>query len=361
MNVIVIQDQFETGGAARVTSVLCNELCSNNYNVDILTDNFNWGINYELDNRASIHTITFKPSKSLSSKVSSLLKTSFQIRKIVNSIKPDIIISVQANAYIRTLIGLLGIRIPIIVSDHTSFARKIDFLTDYTRQHLYKSADAITVLTKKDQCILGDKYPQKVQIYNPISFKIAEINNSFREKTILAVGRYDVWEIKGFDLLFDMWKQIESLFPEWKLQIAGSGTEKETLDVMGLIKERNLTGRVELLGQVKDMENLYSKAGLFVLSSRMEGMPMALLEAMTQGCPSVSFSIGGLAEEMFGGTGGVVVADGDVAMLKDASVDLINNEDKRKYYSDNGIETVKKFSKEAFWESWRELLNRFEK
>ena len=108
--------------------------------------------------------------------------------------------------------------------------------------------------------------------------------SSKKNKTVLAVGR--LHEQKGFDLLLRAWKPIEEHHPEWTLRIVGEGPQRPTLEQQ--IRELGFQ-HVVLAGKTEDVINEYTSASLFVLSSRYEGLPLALIEAMWCGLPCVSF------------------------------------------------------------------------
>ena len=121
-------------------------------------------------------------------------------------------------------------------------------------------------------------------IPNPISFprSISEIKKA---KIILSVGRLDY--IKGFDILIKAWGLIFKKHTDWKMQIVGSGEEKDRLE--NLILENGIKN-VELIAQQNYIENFYKKSSIYVMSSREEGFPMVLLEAMACGLPIISFA-----------------------------------------------------------------------
>ena len=99
--------------------------------------------------------------------------------------------------------------------------------------------------------------------------------SSKKSKTVLAVGR--LHEQKGFDFLLRAWKPIEEHHPEWTLRIVGEGPQRPALEQQ--IRELGLQ-HVVLAGKTEDVINEYTSASLFVLSSRYEGLPLALIEAM---------------------------------------------------------------------------------
>lgn len=106
-----------------------------------------------------------------------------------------------------------------------------------------------------------------------------------RQKIVLAVGR--LYPVKGFDLLLRAWSRIHSRYPDWQLHIVGEGEQREELeqrtDCLGIHDSVRFQGRVDAI------DEQYRRSRIFVLSSRSECYPMALMEAMSQGCCAISF------------------------------------------------------------------------
>lgn len=358
MKILLVNDQFENGGAARVACTMCNEFKSRGYNIVVVSDTEKNSVKYDLDKEIPLLKADFKSRRrNVLSRFFSMFKTAKHIRKHIEKEKPDVIIAIQANAYIRTLIANRRLHIPLIVADHTSFARKMDFINTITRHHLYKYADGISILTHRDEKLLGDKYPQKMVIHNPLTWDLLHEKTN-RRKTVLAAGRFDIWEIKGFDLLLQIWGQLANKFPDWTLEIAGTGKDESLKVVKDLIQQNGVENKVSLLGQVSDMKSLYSQSGVFALSSRIEGMPMVLLEAMSQGCPCVAFDVGGASSEMMIDGGGIVVKDGDVEEFKKGLSLLMSDEEERNRCSTKAVISAGHFSIEEFMNKWESLIEK---
>lgn len=356
MKVLIVNNQFSIGGAARVASVQCNILHQMGVDIKVVTDNINWGIDYDLNHEIAQLSIDVNPKKaSFIQKISKLIKCVSTIRKYIKSERPDAVIAIQADMFFRTYLAHIGIKIPLIVADHTSFTRKQDFITDFVRYHLYKQANAISILTHKDEKILGQKYPQKRVIYNPLTYSINNLVVE-RKKNILCVGRLDVWHIKGFDIILDIWSNLHSLFPEWILEIAGSGDDKSISFIENRIKDLNLSHRVKLLGQITNMKDLYLHSSIFALPSRIEGFPMALMEAMSQGCACIAFNVDGAASEMLGNAG-IIIEDGNIEQFKHYLKQLLSVENKRFFLGQKAQSEVSRFSVECFGTSWLNLIN----
>lgn len=357
MRILLVVDQFEDGGAARVACTMCNEFKARGYDILVVSSSKRESVKYDLGKDIPLLYAPFKPRRRDGlSRFLAMFVTAKYIRKHLKTARPDVVIAIQANSYIRTWIANRCLNYPLIVADHTSFSRKMDFINTYTRHHLYKYADGISILTKRDEKLLGDKYPQKMVIYNPITWPLLK-EKSTRNKTVLAAGRFDIWKTKGFDLLLSIWGSLSKRYPDWVLQIAGSGSNESISTLNNLIKSNSVEGSVKLLGQVSDMKTLYSKTGVFALSSRVEGMPMVLLEAMSQGCPCVAFDVGGASSEMLEVGGGIVVKDGDIEGFQSALSELMEHEEQRLSMSNNAVLSAGHFTVDIFMDKWIKLIN----
>lgn len=353
MKILIVNDQFERGGAARVAAILCNGLFVKGYEVVVATDSINYETKYSINSNVRILQIQSKSNTGRFRRWTACSKT---IRKYIQQENPDIIIAIQSLMFLVVWIANIGLGKKIIAADHTSFNIKSHPLLDFIRYHLYRYADALSILTKKDEKLLGNKFPHKKVIYNPLPFPILS-EPVCRRQHILCVGRLESWYIKGFDIILDIWKQIEANFPEWKLVIAGSGDAESTQGMKNMISDRGLINRVDLLGQVDNMRLLYQQSSVFVLSSRVEGFPMGLMEAMSQGCACVAFSVYGAIKEMMSVNSGIIIDDGDIDGLKNAIIRVLENDSLRNLYAHNAITEISQFSEDRFIQSWDVLLN----
>lgn len=359
MKILFINSQFERGGAARVASILANGLKRKGHEVVLVTDWSNWRCSYDLDENIPIKEIQTKGYNStFLSKLRKWLECSKRIRSYIKDERPDVIISIEAMMYLCSWLGNIGLKTPLIAADHTSFNRKIDPIIDYVRYHLYSRADGLSILTEKDKKLLGNKYPQKTVIYNPLSFPILNAQVK-RRKNILCAGRIESWEIKGFDIIIEIWGRISHKYPDWTLEIAGTSNNKDELErLLKIIRKNDVINRVKLLGHVENMKALYSESSIFALSSRMEGFPMVLMEAMSQGCACVAFEVNGATNEMMDESSGFIIKDGDYNDFQNKLEVLLSNEDKRLSISNNALKKVEKFSVSNFISEWEDLIDK---
>ena len=279
-------------------------------------------------------------------------------RKIVKKIHPDIVIGVMPVFFVLAKLVTLGLKIPVIASDHTSFSKNSVMRFRFIRFHLYPFADAVTILTHLDYSLLGNKLPRKVVMPNPLSYPVFS-KKSIRRKNILAVGRLDVWKIKGFDMLIEAWEQLACKFPDWILEIAGTGSEKSYEELKSMVTVHGLENRINFLGFRTDIDSIMREASIFILSSRIEGFPMGLVEAMSQGCACVSFAIGGAVSEIIThDRNGIIVDDGDISSLAQELSVLMTDKDKRERLSKNAVQDISRFEADNIAQKWEELFSR---
>jgi glycosyltransferase involved in cell wall biosynthesis len=160
---------------------------------------------------------------------------------------------------------------------------------------------------------------------------------------------------KGFDLLLRAFAQCVHAHPGWTLDIVGEGSEGDRL--RALAEDLKIGSKVVLRGVIKDTERILREADLFVLSSRYEGFPMALLEAMASGLPVVSFDCrSGPREMIHDGVNGVLVAPNDVEALAKAMDRLMSADDERERLGEQAVGVAEKFSLAKINQMWRSVF-----
>jgi glycosyltransferase involved in cell wall biosynthesis len=193
-------------------------------------------------------------------------------------------------------------------------------------------------------------------IPNPLDEQFIKRSSSDGENkrpSVVAMGR--LVPQKGFDLLLRAFAQCVDRHPEWSLRIFGEGTERQRL--LALAAELGIAGKLDLQPVTKEPERVLRESNLFVLSSRYEGFPMALLEAMACGLPVISFDCHSGPREMIShGVNGILVPPGDARALADAMNRLMGNELERRVLSVRAVEIVERFGFSSVNAMWRNLF-----
>lgn len=300
------------------------------------------GINYDLNNGASF--------------ASKILQYPFKqwmhcrrLTKILQEEKPDVTVSMFNND--AAFIPLIKDGSRKVLEIHFSRFKKLQYgrkglwaLADRWRsRHDAKTAakyDRFVVLTEED-CGYWGKLDNIRVIPNPRTFAL-DTPASLDSKTVLAVGRY--CHQKGFDRLLSAWRMIDTT--GWTLRIAGSGED------LGPLPANVVTG------PSNDMKQEYLNAAFLVMSSRYEGLPMALLEAQAAGLPAVSFACKcGPRDVITDGVDGILVPEGDIEGLATGMKRLMDDEDLRRKMGAAAFRNSEKYDKERIMALWEKLFH----
>lgn len=160
-------------------------------------------------------------------------------------------------------------------------------LEDHFKWQMKKLEDFIVLSHTDAQLFKENMGLSPTVIYNPLTLTPGEPCNP-KAKKFLAIGRM-VPLHKGFDILIKAFAQFAKINQEWVLDIVGEGSEKEKLQQ--LIHHYQLDNRIIIHPFTNHIQDYYSAASVYILSSRWEGMPLVLAEAMSHGLPIISSDI----------------------------------------------------------------------
>ena len=219
-----------------------------------------------------------------------------------------------------------------------------------------KNLDYFVLVSKALKDYYRKSIPQSIYIPNVID-NIPEKNSSLKEKRLVSVGRLS--PEKGYDDLLKIFKKVNEKYNDWKLDIVGSGEEKESLEKY--IKDNNLDKNVVLHG-FKDTEFIYdifNKSSIYLMASHTESFGIVLIEAMSVGLPCIAFSSAEGANE--------IIKDGYNGYLIDnrsyqeyiSKLELLMNDSKlRKELGTNGKKSIEKYSSKVVKEEWINLIEK---
>lgn len=319
MKIVCYINKLNDGGAERVMSVLANGLDRLGHKVFLVTD---YSVANEYPVNSSIVRMILDGAftgVSRKGRIKRTLKRIQSLYEICKKEKIDIVISFMRDANFRAILATCFLKTKNLISVRVD--PKIGYKNRSTAilaKMLYPFADGCVFQTQEAQ----DWFPAKVQrrsriILNPVADSFFQVQGvPMQEKRIVSCGRLD--KQKRFDLLIDAFDKICDLFPEYSLEIYGTGELKETLnEQIRMYKREN---RIFLMGRCEDVPNAIKNASLFVLTSDFEGLPNALMEAMVLGLPVISTDCGGGGARTLidDGDNGLIVPCGDVAALAEA-------------------------------------------
>ncbi len=218
----------------------------------------------------------------------------------------------------------------------------------------YPRFDAVVVLTHADRRHYQDALPgvRVVRIPNAVRGLNQPVSRQ-TSRTVVAAGR--LCHQKGFDLLLPAFAKVLREFPDWRLRIYGTGPKRRRLGE--LARELRLGDGVRLMGRTDRLDDKLAGASLFVLSSRFEGLPMVMIEAMSHALPVVGFDCPtGPADVIVHGENGLLVRPEDVDGLAEAMMTLIRDRELRLCMGKAALRTVAGYSPAAVMPQWHELF-----
>jgi glycosyltransferase involved in cell wall biosynthesis len=219
----------------------------------------------------------------------------------------------------------------------------------------YPALDAVALLTESDL----DSYARALggrgrleRIPNAVP-ALAAPSSTLERPVMIAAGR--LTPQKGFDMLIPAFAQVAARHPHWTLRICGDGGQRKRLEA--LILDEGLSNNVLLMGPVARLDLQMSEASMYVLSSRFEGLPMVMVEAMSLGLPVVSFDCPtGPREVIQHGRSGLLVPDGDVDALAAGMLELVEDDARRRELGAGAAARAKDFSLDSIGPRWEALL-----
>lgn len=235
--------------------------------------------------------------------------------------------------------------------DKYALGRVLTDIYSYKRNKIARQYDRFVVLTNEDKESWRNM-PNIEVIENPLSF-VADGYSDVTAKRVIAVGRYTYQ--KGYDLLIDIWSEIYKKYPDWKLLIYGSGGKKTYLEKC--IEKFNLKGVVELHPPTKNVDIEFQKSSIFAMTSRYEGLPLVLMEAMSCGLPAISYACKcGPRDTIMDGEDGFLIGFKDRQAFIDKLSLLIEDQALRKKMGEAARNNVKRFNIENVMPKWISLF-----
>lgn len=179
------------------------------------------------------------------------------------------------------------------------------------------------------------------------------IASSGRKNVAITLGRLSFE--KQYDLLIESWALLDKEITGWELHIYGNGVEKQRLEK--LLERTALRNPARLFSATDSVNEKLSSSSVYVLSSQVETFPMALLEALSNGLPVVSFDCpSGPRHIVTDGEDGILVEPQNTAALASALLRLMQNPDLSKKMGEAASHNVRRFNADAVMRQWDDLI-----
>lgn len=342
------------GGAQRVMVILANHFAKKGYDISIITFG---GEKDEFEINPLIKRIKLHKSKIKIRRIGALVNLLKYYKAKKN--RPAIIISFITLMNLISIIVAKVYSIKIIISEHNSHlqAQRPKLLTHATRKLFYRHADFVTVLTSYDIDFYKKLKSNVVVMPNPCSFMPVEKSKKQREKVILAAGNLDRYHHKGFDNLISLIEPILKSNPDWILKIIGGGDTGKSY-LKNIAENSDITKQVVFAGFQSNVAEIMNNSEIFILSSRYEGLPMVLLEAMSQGMACIAYDCKtGPSDIITNEVNGLLIEDQNIPSMQNGLKKLISDELLRDKLKANAIKSLDNYSIKSIEERWEKLFN----
>ena len=375
----ILGNIINKAGVERIMTKKINYLAETGHDISLLTtDQNNQPLSFPISKNVHYLSVSAPiPSRtdySFFKWLSSFYNARFVFSKVINSVVieelPDIIICTTYSFDVLDLLTRIchKKRIKLIIESHIqltnvfmqqrlaynsilSFYGKIH--DNYILHHI-RNASMLVCLTNEDmkswrKLHIDNVYviPNMITIQPPVTI-------DYSNKRVIAVGRYS--DQKGFDLLIKAWGKLSPKYKDWHLYIFGN---EDRAPYEEMAKTEKCQDTCHCMPVTEDIAAEYGKSSIFVMSSRYEGMPLALIEAMSSGLACVSFNCpNGPSDIINNGTDGFLAKNGDINDLTTKIENLICNESLRSQIGIRAKQNIERYSPDAIMQQNILLYNR---
>lgn len=359
-----------SGGMERVLADKANWFARNGHTVAIITTDqrgqkpffpldkkiatYDLGIDYEANNGCSFL------SKALQYPLKQW-RHRWRLHNLLKRLDPDITVSMFDNE--AAILSRMDVGGKKVLEVHFSRFKRLQYdrkgvwaLADKWRSRIDLSTarrfDRFVTLTEEDRGYWKN-VPGITHIPNAAPFEAGQPADPGNRK-VLAVGRLS--HQKGFDRLIDAWSRIAHRHLGWQLEIVGSGELKQQLtDIAGHL---GTGSSVIFTERCTDMPAKYREASILAMTSRYEGLPMALIEAQTCGLPIVAMDCKcGPRDVITDGFDGFVTPDNDIDTFADRLDTLMRDESLRREMGLRAKTASLRFDTDKIMSQWLSLFN----
>ena len=289
-----------------------------------------------------------------------------RLKKLIDDISPDIIVATG---------GCEKYFVPSIAGNPKTI-REIHFSTGYRMEHARKNGslfekvsarvadfidfrfgvrkyDRLVLLTQEDLDDNWNGFDRAVAIHNPVGFSTKTVSD-LTAKELIAVGRLDGQ--KDFHSLLRIAKMVFDRHPDWHLTILGEGPERQSLEM--LANELGISEKVSMPGIVDNVPERLRGASVMCMTSRYEGLPLSLVEAMECGLPCVAYACKCGPKDIFSTPeeGGFLIAPGDEDGFATTVCRLIESEDLRREMGHAAKHRAADFTVGKIMSQWTKLF-----
>ena len=357
-NITFLLSGITKGGSERVVSILSNTYAAQGINVNVISMQ-NVGCFYNFHQDVKINYLN--EARGSYKNPLKIFNNIFKLSKIINDSKADMVVAFGESTSIYSIFSkfFTGKKTTVCIrQDPNGVNKYIIFLVKI----FYSFADLLILQTKHQKNWSDERWPNlpKKILNNPLIFN--QKINLYSEKNCSIDFLFPAtikWEKNHDDLILAFNKIKNKLPKDVKMYFAGRFFTKEIAEsITNLINDLNLTDRIVIMGNVEDIESVYKKTKIFVMSSTNEGMPNALLEAMSFGIPCVSTAWPGVDDIIQHNKDGLIAPMRNSEELSNHMLKLYNDFELRKKMGNQAFLKIQKnYNTEIVSKKWLDALS----
>lgn len=362
------------GGAERVVSLLSGQFAEEDIQVMIATEWMDED-EYVISEKVRRIHVGLDEKQEKSSRLSKQWHRVANLRKAIKEEKPDVIFSFCIKANYRATMATVGLDVPVIISVRSD--PKVDYVgkkNELVNKLFLNKAAGCVFQTEEAQSFFDEVLQQKSTIIcNPVNEKFLKAERLSAKKKIVCIGR--LVKLKNQILLIKAFERILKTYPDYQLYFYGDCSEddckEELIDYVNKkeviipdFSNKGAEGKIALkevvhfMGISNTLEKDIADAAMFVLPSNYEGMPNALMEAMTLGLPVISTDCpcGGSRYWIEHMKNGQLFPVGDEDALVQAITFYIEHPDKAEKMGKEAREKLKSATLDKVYVQWKNYM-----
>ena len=291
--IVLFLPGLRAGGTERIVTSMASVWCEQKRRVQILllegaTEHF-----FHFDKPIPVTSLDAYRGTSILDRIA-FFKNILALRRALRALRPNTVASFLTGPNVLSILAAIGLPVRTVISERNNIQKRpLPIFWSCLRRITYRFSDLVTYNFKGNEPILEIYVPRRKLRYlpNPITVPNIEISSKQRRNTILSIGRLAFQ--KGYDILIPAFANSRGPERGWNLVIVGNGEEKVSL--VNKITSYDMEGAITILDPNPEIWSEYLDCQYFILPSRFEGMPNALLEAIGYGLtPLISDMVGDL-------------------------------------------------------------------
>lgn len=357
MKILFVNTNIGYGGASKMMAFVANQLAQAKHDITFLTYR-NKNVRQQLENNV-VH-VHFDWENETANSTTVLLKTVARLHSYIKTERFDVAIAFLSPSQMRLSFAAVGTKTKVLLSqrgDPYSYSENKYSLLYMLNQLAFSIADGYVFQTEKAKAYYCRMIQRKsCVIANPIdrpqnglAWDLNKANNK-----IVTVGRMDIAQ-KRQDVLIKAFEKLSELYPEYSLHFYGDGEDSDKIEKMASQNEK-----IVFHGAVDNVLDHIVDAKIFVMTSDFEGIPNALLEAMSIGLPCISTdcSPGGAAMLIENEVNGILVPRGDIEAVYLAMKKYIQDIDMSVSCGNNAKMVSEKYSIQNISDQWEQYIKK---